>query len=333
MDFLTQKLDNFLAVAGGIFLNYGSVFSISSLLCALLVATGHFAFRRYQRGRRIRFRTLVAALFPRRIIAHRSTRADLAMFVINGFVLGGVLGFAAISGQAVYSVVHGGLTGMFGPLSPSALPEWSQRVLVTLVLFLAYEFGYWFEHYLSHRVPILWAFHKVHHSAEHLTPLTQWRMHPVNAITFGNILALSLAVPFAVLSYVLGGQVKEYAFSGTNVLLVVFIHLYIHLQHSEVWIPFRGIWGRIFMSPAHHQVHHSNNPIHFDKNMGSCLSIWDWAFGTLYVPAKENEHLTFGVDAAYDVNTLEAGLVTPFIEAGKQVGGLISPRPSPARQA
>lgn len=333
MDVLSQKLDNFLAVAASIFLNYGSVFSLTSLGCALLIASGHIIWRRLNRGRRLRVRTLVAGLFPRRIWRHASTRADVWMFLINGFVLGGVLGFAAISGQAVYNVVSGGLTALFGAPTPTTLPDWAARSIITLVLFLAYEFGYWFDHYLSHRIPILWEFHKVHHSATHLTPLTQWRMHPVNAIIFGNILSICLAVAMAMMTQVFGGSVKEYALSGTNIVLVVFIHLYIHLQHSEVWIPFRGIWGKLFMSPAHHQVHHSNNPIHFDKNMGSCLSIWDWAFGTLYVPAKENENLTFGIDAAYDVNTLEAGLVTPFIEAGRHVTGLIGEKAAPAKEA
>ena len=56
---------------------------------------------------------------------------------------------------------------------------------------------------------------------------------------------------------------------------------YVHLQHSHMWIAFRGMLGRIFVSPAHHQVHHSDNPKHFDKNFGSCLALWDWMFGTL----------------------------------------------------
>jgi hypothetical protein len=38
--------------------------------------------------------------------------------------------------------------------------------------------------------------------------------------------------------------------------------------------------------PAHHHVHHSANPKHFNKNFGSCLALWDWMFGTLYVPEK-----------------------------------------------
>ena len=66
-----------------------------------------------------------------------------------------------------------------------------------------------------------------------------------------------------------------------------FIYVYVHLQHSQVWIAFTGWLGRLFMSPAHHQIHHSSNPAHFNKNLGSCLALWDWMFGTLHVPSAD----------------------------------------------
>ena len=53
-----------------------------------------------------------------------------------------------------------------------------------------------------------------------------------------------------------------------------------------MWIPFTGLAGRILQSPAHHQIHHSDNPAHWDKNLGFALAVWDWAFGTLYIPER-----------------------------------------------
>ena len=55
---------------------------------------------------------------------------------------------------------------------------------MTVTLFLAYELGYWLNHYVPHRVPFLWEFHKVHHSATVLTPLTNFRVHPVYMCIF-----------------------------------------------------------------------------------------------------------------------------------------------------
>ena len=47
---------------------------------------------------------------------------------------------------------------------------------------------------------MLWDFHKVHHTAEVLSPLTNFRMHPVDSVVFGNILAIFLGVTGGVLS-------------------------------------------------------------------------------------------------------------------------------------
>ena len=78
------------------------------------------------------------------------------------------------------------------------------------------------------------------------------------------------------------------------------------------------------MSPAHHQVHHSTNPAHFNKNMGSCLALWDWMFGTLYVPNKEPKKLSFGVDPDDDsVHTITGAYVDPFVRAASLVHGAL----------
>jgi sterol desaturase/sphingolipid hydroxylase (fatty acid hydroxylase superfamily) len=183
------------------------------------------------------------------------------------------------------------------------------------MLFLAYELGYWFNHWLSHKVPFLWEFHKVHHSAEVLTPLTNFRVHPVYAVIFANILAFSAAVANGLGHYLFGDTTHQFALADTNIILVLFIHAYVHLQHSHMWIAFRGLAGRIFISPAHHQVHHSENPKHFNKNFGSCLALWDWMFGTLYVPAKKREKLTFGVAGRADAHSVKGELVAPFFDA------------------
>ena len=64
-----------------------------------------------------------------------------------------------------------------------------------------------------------------------------------------------------------------------------------------MWIAFTGLAGKLLQSPAHHQIHHSDNPAHFEKNLGFALAFWDWVFGTLYIPAKTPEGIVFGVGA------------------------------------
>jgi sterol desaturase/sphingolipid hydroxylase (fatty acid hydroxylase superfamily) len=225
-----------------------------------------------------------------------------------------------LSYQAVSNGIVGALSAAFGAPAPS-WPAWLSRSVMTLMLFLAYELGYWFNHWLSHKVPLLWEFHKVHHSAEVLTPLTNFRVHPVYTFVFANIIAFSTAVASGLGHYAFGDTTYQYAFADTNIILVVFIHAWVHLQHSHVWISFTGWLGRVFVSPAHHQVHHSADPRHFNKNFGSCLALWDWMFGTLYVPAKSREPLTFGFPGEPDAHTVKGELVDPLVKAGRRVLG------------
>jgi len=297
-------------------------FGLSSLACALAIAVAFVAFERRRKKRPVRLRTILKALFPRRIVLSRSTGADLGYFYYHLFLHGIAFGWAILSYQYLTNGLIAGLIATFGPVSPSALPELVSRGAITLVLFLAYELGYWFNHWLSHRVPFLWQFHRVHHSAEVLTPLTSYRVHPVYSIVFGNILAITAAIGSGLVHYAFGDTSQQYALAGENILIVAFIHIYVHLQHTEVWIPFRGVLGRLFVSPAHHQVHHSTNPAHFNRNYGSCLAIWDWMFGTLHVPSREREVAAFGVEPdRFPAHTITGELIAPFIRAADVLRG------------
>ncbi|MGE0751947.1 MAG: sterol desaturase family protein [Variibacter sp.] len=305
-----------------VFLGAGSELSLTSLGCALLVAIAYVVIRQVRRRRRLRLKVIRRILFPRRITRHPSTLFDLGYLFFNVFMFGAIFGWALLSYQWVSNATTGALTAGFGAVAPSTLPVALVRVAITLFLFLAYEFGYWVHHYLCHRVPVLWEFHKVHHTANVLTPLTVFRVHPVDTWLFANILAAVVGAANGVAAYAFGVTAYQYALSDTNLILVIFIHAYVHLQHSHLWIAFRGLAGRIFMSPAHHQVHHSSNPAHFNKNLGSCLSLWDWLFGTLYVPAAQSENLRFGVAPdGCDEQTITALYISPVVHATRHLTG------------
>jgi sterol desaturase/sphingolipid hydroxylase (fatty acid hydroxylase superfamily) len=307
---------------------FGAKLSLSSLACALVIAAGFYICQRAKRGRRIRARTLLRALFPRHILRSRSNQADIGYLLFNVFVFGLALGWAILSYQFVTNAIIAGLVALFGPVTRSALPVIVSRGAITLMLFLAYELGYWFNHWLSHKVPLLWEFHKVHHTAEVLTPLTNFRVHPAYALLFANILALSTAIANGFGHYWFGDTTYQYAVNDTNLILVLFIHAYVHLQHSQVWIAFRGVLGCIFISPAHHQIHHSDRPEHYNSNYGSCLALWDWMFGTLYIPQQERQPLRFGVAGHTDAHTVKAEMLRPFAEAAGHLKPLL-----PARKA
>ena len=280
-----------------VFLSAGSAFSLTSLACALVIAVAFLAIQRRRRERPIRIKTLARALFPKRITGSASHSLDVGYFFLNTLVFVLIFGGAVLSYQVVGNAVIGRLVATFGPAEPTALPDIVARIAITLALFLAYELAYWFDHYLSHRVPVLWEFHKVHHEATVLTPFTNFRIHPVDALVHANITAVLMGLTNGAMNYAFGKTTYQYAIGDGNAIFVLFVHAYVHLQHTHLWIPFRGVLGRVLLSPAHHQIHHSTDPAHFNKNLGSCLALWDWMFGTLHMPAKEQEKLRFGIDA------------------------------------
>lgn len=298
---------------GSVFLGPGSAFSLLSLLAALVVAIAFLVLRGRRKWRHPK--VLVRALFPRWFWRNASMRADIGFFVLNVFVTGALVGWALVSYGAISEMISRLLTSSFGA-SPGlvASPFW-RGALITLALFLAYDFAYWIDHRLKHSIPALWEFHRVHHTAEILSPLTVYRMHPVDSLVFFNIIAVALGLTHGVGVYLMGGPAHEATLSGTNILLVVFVFATVHLQHSHIGLSFSGIWGKLFFSPAHHQIHHSNDPRHYGSNLGSCLAVWDLMFGTLRQPALEDKVLKFGAEPEPDgasSHSATSSLVAPF---------------------
>lgn len=293
--------------------------SLASLIVAGCIAILFLGARRKDIQRPLKLRVLMRALFPRKMVQSRSVRADVWYSIINIFVLGSFFGFVVLTYGFVSHAVADALIGTFGARQP-LFSDFASGCILTVVLFLAFELGYWIDHYLSHNIPFLWEFHKTHHSAEVLTPLTNFRMHPVDAFKFANIIALSQGAAGGIAIFSLGHQAEQFTFANTNALTLVFAYLLVHLQHSHIWIAFTGLWGRLLLSPAHHQLHHSTDPAHFNKNLGSFIGIWDWLFGTLCIPARKRQKLNFGVDPVTESqHTMWEGFVTPFAQAWRTI--------------
>jgi len=298
---------------GDLFLRPGSSISLGSLACAFVIAASYVAVKRGRRGKTTNPRLLLRALLPRRFIASPSGRADIGFFLFNTFAAGVLFGWAILSTHAVSVFVHEGLTRLVGDSRPPPISPWAASAEMTVGLFAAYELGYWVDHYLKHRIPLLWEFHRVHHTAEHLSPLTNFRVHPVDSILFLNWLALFIGAAHGAMTWGMGAPAQAVLLSGTNVLTLIFLFLLVHLQHSHIWIATRGVLGRLIQSPAHHQLHHSTNPAHFNTNFGGSLALFDWLFGTLLIPAAEPQRLTFGVEAQGErPHSVEGVVISPF---------------------
>jgi sterol desaturase/sphingolipid hydroxylase (fatty acid hydroxylase superfamily) len=315
VEFLSAALAHVGAKAAGLFLSLGT-FSLASWFTALCVAVLFLGLRRQRSRRQIPLKVLARALFPRKLLQSPSSAADVCFFLFNFFLAGLLFSWAIVSYHFVSSALGEMLVANFGPMAPTSLPKACAIGVLTVALFLAYELGYWIDHYLAHNIPFLWEFHKVHHQAEVLSPLTNFRVHPVDSIVFYNIQAVVMGITGGLVNYAFGEPVQPFTIAGSNALVLIFTYLVGHLQHSHLWIVFTGVWGRLFLSPAHHQIHHSTNPAHFNKNLGACLGVWDWVFGTLHVPGRKREKLTFGVEPKVgNVHGIHEGIVAPVRRA------------------
>jgi sterol desaturase/sphingolipid hydroxylase (fatty acid hydroxylase superfamily) len=175
--------------AAATFLAPSSTCSIYSLGTAILIAFVWLARRRKRRDRRVVIRTLARAVFARRALLHRSTLADLAYCVVGLATFGAILGWAVMSTSWISDDVAALLTNRIGPAPQLGTPEFALNAARTLALFLAYDLGFFFDHWLKHRVPALWELHKAHHSAEVLTPLVNFRIHPLDSLILANNLS------------------------------------------------------------------------------------------------------------------------------------------------
>jgi sterol desaturase/sphingolipid hydroxylase (fatty acid hydroxylase superfamily) len=309
---LAQTLAPVVDIGFAAFAKLFSRFHWVSILSALLIASACWAYLARQ-DPAIARRGLLGYLFPRRIWLHRSALLDYRFVLVDKVGLALLLGFAAM---------------LFAPGAGEALNRAGERVgtgqsaslsivmAYTAALLLAEDFFRYWAHRLMHASPFLWQFHKVHHSPEVLVPLSQMRTHPVNGLVNG--LRSLIAIPLVTGAFLLlfPGQLTVMTILGVNAGRFVFDVLGSHLRHSHVWLSFGPVLSRIVISPAQHQVHHSRARRHWNRNYGSQFALWDWMFGTLYVPQRR-ERMAFGIsrrDMAR-MRTVRDLYLVPFADA------------------
>jgi sterol desaturase/sphingolipid hydroxylase (fatty acid hydroxylase superfamily) len=208
-----------------------------------------------------------------------------------------------------------------------SLSPLTQSILATLIAFVLNDFLRFAHHLLMHKSRILFTLHRTHHSALVLTPFTLFRSHPLESLMAGARNILSLGLTIALFSFLFKGKVNALDILGVNAFGLIFNAALANLRHSPLPISF-GPLEFIFISPRMHQIHHSNNPAHFNKNYGVALSLWDLMIGTLYRPSKiESRALCFGLSHTLDSEQLQEattlkGALIPQITA---IRGLFKP--------
>lgn len=196
---------------------------------------------------------------------------------------------------AVALQVKYGLDAVFGFDSANfiQLSLLQASIFYTICLFVVDDFSRFVVHMAYHKIPLLWRFHAVHHSAEVLTPLTLYRVHYLEMFINASRSILVAGFVGGVFIYCVDGKIQPLQLLGANIFSLLFNIAGANLRHSHIRLEF-GRLERFILSPAQHQLHHSSRPEHFDKNFGVMIALWDKLFGS-WVASKGEPITGFGL--------------------------------------
>jgi sterol desaturase/sphingolipid hydroxylase (fatty acid hydroxylase superfamily) len=179
-----------------------------------------------------------------------------------------------------------------GAFNVMELPLWAE-VLASFVLF---DFAMWLQHLLTHKVPVLWRLHKVHHADPDLDVSTAIRFHPAEIMfsvcwKAGWVIVLGVSAPVIV------------AFELWLVANAIF-------NHGNLELP-RGVdrfFRRFLVTPDMHLVHHSVLVPEQQSNYGFALTVWDRLFGTYAIESSlGREQQAIGLAELQDSRATEIG--------------------------
>ncbi len=279
------------------------------LLCSIVITAIVFLIHNKS------FKGLIKYIFPYKRLIHISSINDILLLIINHVInICFFLPFLINSIVLAYYLQQW-MNENIG-YSNIKLSDGEAVFYYALTYFVMNDFSRYLLHLLLHKNRVLWEFHKVHHSAEVLTPITLYRVHPLESILFQLRGVFVGGFVSGIFLWIYSYSISPYVVWGVHVGTFAFNILGANLRHSHVWFSFGKYLERIFISPAQHIIHHSNNPKHFNKNMGSELAIWDWLFKTLYI-TKEKEEISFGVEESKEHRSLIKMLFNPFLKAFK----------------
>jgi sterol desaturase/sphingolipid hydroxylase (fatty acid hydroxylase superfamily) len=220
-------------------------------------------------------------------------------YMFFNFFLFSLVGFNAISNIGVEA--FNDFLSLFGIRNLVAYeigswPVWTQL----LTLFVLRDFIQWNVHRLLHRFEFLWRFHKVHHSVQQMGFAAHLRFHWGETVVYRTLEYIPLAM--------IGFGIQDFF------LVHIFATAIGHFNHSNLHIPL-GPFRFLFNNPQMHIWHHAKHmPHRFGANYGISLSLWDYLFGTAYVPADGRDiELGFKEVERYPKSFLEQQ-VYPFRE-------------------
>lgn len=230
-------------------------------------------------------------LFEWRERRWRHGARNLAVALLNVIVLAAVFGTASVAVAAWTS------QSAIGLLHLLPIPFWFALVLGLLIL----DGWMYLWHRANHAVPVLWSFHRMHHSDRHMDVTTATRFH-LGEHAGALLLRLGLVPLFGL------GIWHLVTYELLVIAVTQFHHANISLGRWDRWLRL------VVVTPDMHKVHHSSWRVETDSNYSTVLSIWDRLGGSFRL-RNDPRTLQFGLAEFYTPQwqTVWGMLRTPFV--------------------
>jgi sterol desaturase/sphingolipid hydroxylase (fatty acid hydroxylase superfamily) len=259
-------------------------------------------------------KNVIKKQFSKEVLWHKSAQLDYGYFILVSVIKILIIIPLIIGVNEVTLWILLQMQEWFGYMERTRVNKSTLLASYTFSLFVVNDFTRYWLHRMMHSNSWLWKFHKVHHSAEVLNPLTFYRVHPLENILFGMRYALSTGFVTALFIYFFGAGIALVEFMGVNILIFIFLILGANLRHSHIPLSYPKSIEKWFISPYQHQLHHSTKYCH--TNFGSYLAVWDRLFKTLVTGKKRN--IVFGLPNSEKVNhSILGALVNPIYKGLK----------------
>lgn len=234
------------------------------------------------------WRAWLEYLFPQANYTSQSAKVDVQVWLLNGLIFIPVFEACVIlAGLVAGFGVGETLVGWFGPASAIALPLWLVAAIQFLGFWLGQGIGQYSGHLALHKVPVLWALHRAHHSAESANLFTFLRSHPLEHFVNGATRVAGTALGLGVAVYATGGLLAPETLATIFWYNIIYVLIgFRSVDHLHIPVSYGRVLDVLIGSPVMHQVHHSAELRHRDVNMAGAGYLFDWLFGTLYIPAR-----------------------------------------------
>ncbi len=302
-------------------------------LGVLIFAVGcgvYYVMARRKLGQPVTLAGMLGFALPPHALRSPSFRIDLFFYLFSKLTHHALLITHVALAVLVSNGVGSALAAQFG--SPNLAPSPAIIALACVLVFVPRDLAHYWIHRLHHKIPVLWEFHKVHHAATFLTPLTTERTHPLEDQIFSLVEGLAMGLALGLLRW-------RYAFGDAQILAIAAGVIWAMrmltltpLQHSPVPLHF-GPLDRVFYSPSLHQIHHSSRQEHWDRNFGECLSIWDSLFGSYCAHGQSEPLLGLPQGEHRRYETLLGCYFRPFGQAWRRISPARSPAASVRKNA